>query len=143
MSTEKLIGTWQLVSAVSTASNGERDAEPYGPNPTGFLTYGSDGRVNAIISHGGRKPLSSKASTQEQAEAFKSFFAYAGHYTLKDDQVIHHIEISSVQNYVTQHLVRTVRFEGDEIVLTTPPTVVNGRIQQMELIWRRLPEIPA
>jgi hypothetical protein len=109
----------------------------------GFLTYTADGRVTALISYGGRKSLSAGggtgASPEEQAEAFKTFLAYGGRYTLSGDKVTHHIEISSIQNYVDKDLVRGVKFEDDQIVLVTPPTRLNGKIQIIELIWQRLP----
>jgi hypothetical protein len=108
----------------------------------GFLTYTGDGRVTALISYGGRKPLSGGGGTvaplEEQAEAFKTFLAYAGRYTLSGDKVTHYIEISSIQNYVNRDLVRSVKFQGDRIILVTPPTSVNGKIQTVELIWQRL-----
>jgi Lipocalin-like domain len=140
-----LVGTWKLVSASSAMSGGDRDA-PYGPNPAGFLTYTEDGRVSVLISYSGRKRLSvlsggggSHALMEEQAEAFKTFLAYAGRYTLDGDKVTHHIEVSSIQNYVNKDMTRKVRFEGRQIILITPPTAVNGRIQIVELIWERLP----
>ncbi len=137
--TNKLVGTWKLVSASSVTRDGERNETPYGPNPTGFLIYGTDGRVTAMISYGGRKPLSvGGGQMEEQAEAFKTFLAYAGRYTLNGDQVIHSVEISSIQNYVDKELVRSVKFEDDRIILATPPTRVNGKIQTIELTWRRL-----
>jgi hypothetical protein len=106
----------------------------------GLLTYTADGRVSALISYDGRRSLSpGGGSLQEQADAFKTFLAYAGRYTLSGDKVIHHVEISSIQNYVDKDLVRTVKFQGDQIVLVTPPTRVNGKIQTLELIWQRLP----
>ena len=110
-------------------------------NPAGFLTYTSDGRVTALISYGGRKSLSARrqARCEEQAEAFKTFLAYAGRYTLSGDKVTHHVEISSIQNYVDKDLVRSVKFQGDQIILVTPPTRVNGKMQTFELIWQRLP----
>jgi hypothetical protein len=139
---EKLVGMWKLVSASSTASTGERSETPYGHSPAGYLTYTGDGRVTALISYGGRKPLSAGggglALQEEQAEAFKTFFAYAGRYTLSGDKVTHHIEISSIQNYVGRDLVRSIKFQGDQIILVTPPTPVNGKIQTVELIWQRL-----
>jgi hypothetical protein len=142
-SDDKLTGTWKLASATSTTSSGEKCEPPYGPNPSGFLTYTGDGRVSALISYAGRKPISFGAETPalqaEQAEAFKTFLAYGGRYTLNGDKVSHHIEISSIQNFVGKDLVRTVKFQGDQIVLTTPPTPVNGKIQIIELIWQRLP----
>jgi len=138
--TEQLVGTWKLVSASSRDTSGNLNEPPYGLNPTGFLTYTKDGRVTALISHGGRKPLSAKPPLllEQQAEAFKTFLAYGGHYRLDGDKVVHSIEISSVQNYVNKELVRTLKFQDDEIVLLTPPTMVNGKMQIIELSWRRL-----
>jgi Lipocalin-like domain len=143
MTNDKLVGTWRLVSASSTTSTGERIEAPYGPGPTGFLTYSGDGRMMSLISYGGRKPLSfgggTRSPQEEQAEAFNSFLAYAGRYTLGDDKVTHHVEISSIQNYVNKDLVRSIKFEADRITLLTPPMAVNGKIQTVELIWERLP----
>ena len=73
---DKLVGTWKLVSASSTDAAGAQIEPPYGTDPVGFLTYTQDGRVTALISYGGRKPLSMAAKPpallEEQAEAFKS-----------------------------------------------------------------------
>jgi Lipocalin-like domain len=140
MTTDKLLGTWKLVSVSSTASTGERSETPYGRSPTGFLTYTVDGRVTALISYDGRKLLAFGGGTlEEQAEAFKTFLAYAGRYTLSGEEVTHHVEVSSIQNYVNKDLIRNVKFQGDRIILVTPPTPVNGKIQTVELIWQRLP----
>jgi hypothetical protein len=138
MNSDQLVGTWKLVSASSATPTGERDEVPYGQGPSGFLTYSADGRVSALISYGGRKPLSGLGSVEEQAEAFKTFFAYAGRYTLKGDQITHKIEVSSIQNYVNRDLLRSARLDGDRLVLVTPPTPVNGKVQTIELTWQRL-----
>jgi hypothetical protein len=134
-----LVGTWKLVSASSVTANGQRNETPYGIDPAGFLTYFDDGRMTSLISYGGRKLLRAIPQVEEQAEAFKTFLAYGGRYTFSGDKVIHHVEISSIQNYVGKDLVRSVKFQGDQVVLVTPPTLVNGSIQSIELIWRRLP----
>lgn len=135
----KLTGTWKLVSAVSKALSGEYNETPYGTNPTGLLTYTEDGRVASVISYGGRKPLPVTGGTIEhQAEAFKTCLAYAGSYTLNGDKVTHRVEVSSIENYVKRDLVRAVKFDGERIVLVTPPTSVNGKIQSIELTWQRL-----
>jgi|SRR5579863_3738401 len=136
---DKLVGAWKLVSASSTTRNGKRNEAPYGASPTGLLTYGN-GRVTAVISYDDRKSLSAGGgSLEEQAEGFRTFLAYAGRYTLNSDKVTHHVEISSIQNYVGKDLVRNVKFQGDQIVLITPPTRINGEIQTVELTWQRLP----
>ena len=138
MGNEKLVGTWILEAASSTSSTGERDEVPYGPKPSGVLTYGADGIVTVLISYGGRKVLSLAPSAAEEAEAFKTFFAYSGRYTLEGDQIVHRVEISSIQNYVSRELRRTIKFDGDRIVLITPPTPMNGTIRTVELIWKRM-----
>jgi Lipocalin-like domain len=139
----KLLGTWKLVSASSKTSKGEQIEPPYGARPVGFLSYTADGRVTSLISFSGRKLLSVGGETlavqEEQAEAFKTFFAYAGRYTLSGDKVTHHVEISSIQNYVDKDLVRNIKFQDDRIILLTPPTLVNGKIQIIELLWQRMP----
>ena len=100
--------------------------------------------MTAMISYGGRKRLSSSDSrsvpAEEEAEAFRTFLAYAGRYRLDGDQVIHHVEISSIQNWVDTDLIRTIKFEGTRIVLATPPAPDAGKIQTFELVWQRLPE---
>ena len=136
----QLLGTWTLISVSSASSTAERDGTPYGINPSGYLTYGEDGRVTALISYGGRKILSPTATADDYAEAFKTFFAYAGRYTLNANQVVHHVEVSSIQNYVNRDLIRTVSFEGDRIALVTPPTLVNGKMQTVTLTWQRIPK---
>jgi Lipocalin-like domain len=139
---DNLVGTWKLVSALSTTSKGESGEPPFGLNPVGFLTYTGDGRVTVLISHGGRKPISGGGGTlaqEEQAEAFRTFFAYAGRYTFSGDKVTHHLEISSIQNYVDRDLVRSVKFQGNQIILIAPPTPANGKVQIVELTWQRLP----
>jgi hypothetical protein len=140
---DRLAGTWKLVSASSSTASGERNDAPFSPSPAGFLTYTQDGRVTAMISYGGRKPLSSSdsrlAPREEEAEAFRTFLANAGRYRLDGDKVIHHVEISSIQNWVETDLIRSIKFEGERIVLLTPPAPDGGTIHTFELIWERLP----
>ncbi len=140
---DKLVGTWKLLSASLSTAGGERNDAPFGPSPTGFLTYTREGRMSAMISYGGRKPLSvsdwSLAAVDEKAEAFGTFLAYSGRYTVTEDQVIHHVEISSLQNSVNTDLVRLIKFQVDRIILATPPTSINEKIQTWELVWERVP----
>lgn len=136
-----LIGTWRLVSASATTGKGRNNAR-YGSNPTGLLTYTREGRMAVIISHSGRKPLSRgdriSASAEERAEAFATFFAYAGRYTLSGDQVSHHVEISSVENRVNTDLIRLIKLEGKRLILRTPPISVGEVVQTTELTWERV-----
>ncbi len=139
---DRLIGTWALMAASASTGTGAHDSTPYGSRPSGFLTYTPEGRMMAIISYDGRKPLSltdrHAAPVRERAEAFASFLAYAGTYTVSGDTVVHHVEAASVQNWVGTDLVRLAHFQGDVITLRTPPVSLGGQLRTVELIWKRL-----
>lgn len=98
------MGTWRLISASTLAASPGTCEDPSSPLREGLITYTNDGRVMAILRHGGRKPLSSgdrmSASIEERAEAFATSFAYAGRYSLAGNRIIHHVEIASVENWV-------------------------------------------
>jgi hypothetical protein len=137
---DKLVGTWKLVTATTVSASGERNDVPYGPRPVGLLTYTSDGRMTVIISSSSRGAATSHdgclGSVDE--EAFSSFLAYAGRYTFAGNRVIHHVEASSLREWIGKDLVRNLEFQDDRIKLTTPRMPVNGRTQTVELIWQRL-----
>ena len=136
-----VIGSWRLVSASASTADGGTNPAPYGDKPTGILTYSPDGRMSAMISNGGRKPLSADriaAPAAERAEAFATFFGYAGRYSFNGDRIVHHVEIASVPNWVNTDLVRVVTVQGDRITLRTPPLSVGGTSQMTELIWERI-----
>ena len=71
------------------------------------------------IAFGGRKPLSVNdpitAPVEERAQAFATFFAYAGRYTFTGDKVVHHVEVGSLENWVKTDQVRFVTLHGDRL----------------------------
>ena len=138
---DDLVGTWKLVSAWSTRPNGER-VGLYGEHPIGFLTYTKEGRMTAIISDSGRPPLSSDddlvVPTAERAAAFSTFGAYAGTFRIEADCVIHHVEISLLQNWVSTDQVRRMKLERDRLTLWPPASVLGGEQREYELMWERL-----
>ena len=138
---DNLAGTWKLVSASASTASGEPCDSPFGSSPTGILIYTREGRMAVMTSNSGRKPLPADAflaPVEERAEAFTTFFAYAGRYTLSGDKVIHHVEISSLQNFVGTDLVRLIRFQGDRIILVSPPMPIKRKTQTLELVWERV-----
>jgi hypothetical protein len=81
------------------------------------------------------------AETNERAAAYSTFFAYAGRYSLANGKVTHHVEASSLQNYVNTDQIRVVVSVGkDQLILrTTTPLVWDGvRYAYQELVWKRL-----
>ena len=109
-SKENIVGTWKLVAVKSTSLKGDVNPTAFGNNPTGFATFTDKGRMTLIMCDDGRKPLSVvdrvSAPVAERAEAFATFVAYAGRYTMESDKVLFHIEASSIQNWVNTDLTR-------------------------------------
>lgn len=132
-----LVGTWKLVSAASSS-----DSAVYGAHPSGLLTYTADGRMSVLIADDGRKQLSTEdrlaAPVAEQAKGFTTFIAYAGRYTFTGKQVVHHVEISSLQNWVGRDLTRDVTLDGDRLTLRSTPLPRNGVMQIFTLVWERV-----
>ena len=140
---DALVGTWKLVSAKITTDTGEvRNA--WGDDPVGFLTYTADGRMSAILTLGGRKPLSVSdfisAPASERADAFAAMTAYAGRYTFSGGKVIHHVEAASMPNDVGVDLERQVRFDRDRLILLVAKPYLRGGImvRSQELVWERV-----
>jgi Lipocalin-like domain len=141
-----LVGNWKLVSAVCSTADGVVTS-PYGNHPAGFITYTSDGRIWAIIAEGERTPLSgdwASSPASERAEAFAACLAYTGRYTVSGDQVTHHIEAATVENWVHTEQVRFFALQDDRLTLRTPPLPFRGTRQTFEVVWHRLPvKVPA
>lgn len=142
-----VVGSWKLVSVTATAPDGKKNDAPFGVNPTGELHYTAEGRVMFMLSYGARPQLSVAdrvtAPVAERAAAFATHFDYAGSYAIADGKVTHHIEMSSIQNWVNTDLVRVIKVEGRRLTLTTPPLPGSGGGASNELVWERIVRAPA
>jgi hypothetical protein len=111
-------------------------------DPQGFITYGNDGRMMAIIVRQPRpKPESiEKTTDQERADLLRTMTSYAGTYEFDGKQVKHHIDISMNQTWTGTTQVRSVKREGERLVLTTPPFrfYTDGRMSINVLTWEKL-----
>jgi hypothetical protein len=76
----------------------------------------------------------------EKADAFATFFAYAGTYSVRGNRITHHVQISSVPNWVNTDLIRTFKASGNTLTLTTPPMTIRGVVQTTVLNWKRAPQ---
>lgn len=144
-----LIGTWKLISAIAILPDGTLDSEVYGNHPSGQITYTSDGYMMVMFSKGDRPPFSQDVRSpfseqihsvpiEELAQAFVSFNAYAGTYTVDGNTVTHHLTVASIPNRVGTELIRTFAIDGNRLTLKTAPIQNNGILQVFELLWERL-----
>jgi hypothetical protein len=139
---DSLVGTWKLLSVTATNEKGGVDKPVLGKHPSGLLTYTANGRMTAIISDDGRKPLSIadrvSAPMEERAEAYSTFMAYAGRYTFTCDKVVTHVEVASLQNWVDTDQTRFVTVQGDRMHVRNTPMLRAGVLVNIQSVWERL-----
>lgn len=144
-----LVGIWQLISATAVGSDGTIDSAVYGTHPVGYITYTLDGHMMVMFSRSDRSPLSQEVRSplssqmqslpvEELAQAFTTFNAYAGTYTLNGNTVSHQIEIASIPNRVGTTLVRSFILNENRVTLRTSLVLSNGVETVFELVWERI-----
>ncbi|MFW9259890.1 lipocalin-like domain-containing protein [Nostoc sp. CALU 546] len=137
----QFIGTWQLVSWENRDSDGNV-IYPYGQDAIGYIMYNADGYMSVNIMMANRSNFASEViltgTTEEQAVASQSYLAYCGNYEIQSDKIIHYIATSLFPNWVGTVQERFFQFEGDRLVLSTPPLSVSGKQQTAHLTWERV-----
>ena len=115
--TDRFIGTWKLVSAVSEElATGQKTNLYERERQLEFITYGADGRVMTVMADSPRKKPSGAVATAVEAEAlFRSMAAYAGTYTIKGNQVIHRPDVSWNETWTGTDQVREYKFDGERL----------------------------
>jgi hypothetical protein len=117
-----LLGTWKLKSHVVTTAAGVRST-PYGENPTGYLNYSADGRMQVIGAANGRiVPAGPIPPDNERVALHDTMFAYAGAYSLETGKVIHHVDISWNEVWTGTDQIRLFEVNGNTLTLTTRVT---------------------
>jgi hypothetical protein len=139
MPNSDLVGVWRLESLELCSSDGQKTF-PMGRDAKGYINYTEDGFVSVAIMQQGRRRFGSNdlpgGTMQEQAEAAAGYLSYCGTYEVKQDQVIHHIEISLFPNWISVDQIRSYEIEGDRLTLSTQPFLVAGKEQTAHLVWR-------
>src|SRR6478752_3199762 len=138
---DKLVGTWKLVSGVSEELETGQKTDIYKGTPTGFITYGSDGRVMTIIVDSNRKKPTGAVATSAEAEAlFRSMAAYAGNYSIKGNQVIHRPDASWNETWTGTDQIRDYKFDGERLMLATAPSPnpFTGQMSVRTLTWEKV-----
>src|SRR5262245_15622297 len=93
---QQLLGTWRLVSWVRHLIERGDTLEPFGKTPSGFLSYGGDGRMlGFMVSDRRPKPIDlTTVSEKDRVELFNTMAAYGGTFEVSGTQVIHKVDIS-------------------------------------------------
>ena len=136
-----LIGVWKLIS-FEGRREGEEPFSPFGKDAKGLLIYTDVGRFSAQLMRSNRPKFFSgdqlKGTAEEINECFKGCISYFGRYEFDASGgfIIHHIESSLFPNWEgTQK--RFVEISNKRMILTTPPTVWDGKMGIGTLTWER------
>ena len=133
-----LLGTWKLQSFTTRDLVTGQTSELFGAHPNGYLSYGSDGRMHAILVEEERNaPTDLIPTDAERIRLYNGFSAYAGAYRIDGDQVSHHVDASWNQSWTGTTQVRRFRIEGKYLTITTLPdrNPISGKECISELVW--------
>ena len=131
---------------------GDRTRRPWGGKATGLLTYTEDGRMWAALMATDRPDVPTRtlsaAPPAMRAAAAAGFVIYAGSYSIDGDDVIHHVEVSLLPNWVgtseRRHIDWIQTDNGLDLELTTSPTDTDGgRVFVQWLQWTRVSDSEA
>lgn len=141
MTTPSLLGTWSALSWEIRSTDGTV-ALPLGDNPRGLITYDAAGRMAVQLMRPDRALCGSadpfQAAPDEIVASWMGFISYAGRYEHDpvDRRVVHRVEICSFPNWVGTSQERLYVFDGDLLVLSTPPISLGGESSVSTLVWK-------
>ena len=137
-----LHGTWRLVSWTVEVMETGQHLRPFGDVPPGFIHFTAEGRMFAVLTASGRKPVETDA---DQVAAFGSLIAYTGLYRIEGNKLVTTVDVSADPAAVGTDVVRFIDLHGDNLeiktapFLSTKPSLGLGKKQlQSLLVWERV-----
>jgi Lipocalin-like domain len=135
---DRIIGTWKLVSVVYEDAQTKDRTPVLGEHPHGYQIATPEGRWLALVTADGR-PV--PKTDEDRAQALRTMIAYSGRYRVEDGKVITKVEIAWNEAWVGSEQVRFLRFEGDDLLhIESPPMPhpnVNNKVVRVIVSWQR------
>src|SRR5580692_1240387 len=135
------IGTWTLLSMESEDLETGEKHNLLGAHPSGYLTYGADCRMSAILVKESREgPAALVATDPEGIELYRGLIAYAGSYAIDGSKITHHIETSWNQAWTGTTQVSQFNVDGKSLYIRSGPSKspMTGRQSSTVFIWARV-----
>ena len=122
-----IVGEWRLVAENAIGDGGERLPPFYGPNPLGFASFTSAGRMIVALSDGRPDPI----------DGPRGYLSYCGNFTFDGATLVTEVDGASNPHFLQAPQVRHARFEGDRLILRVGGArEVKGVVR--ELWWERI-----
>ncbi|CAB3646870.1 hypothetical protein LMG24238_00819 [Paraburkholderia sediminicola] len=135
------LGTWKLESFTTEDVATGQKTDLFGAHPSGYLNYGPDGRMYAILIKDERKaPADLVPTDTESVDLYSGLCSYAGTYSIEDDRVSHHIDASWNESWTGTTQVRQFKIDGKYLYIKTLPSrnPVTGRESTSMLVWTKV-----
>jgi hypothetical protein len=121
--THILTGAWQIISWQISYSDNRAITEPFGHNPTGLIIYADNGWMSVSINSQPREVSEPELSLRQRpykalAQAYKSYFHYAGTYEVEGNDIYHHVTQSLNPDFVGSVQKRKIELNGNKLTLT-------------------------
>lgn len=136
-----LIGTWKMASWIVEDLETGAKQDALGPDPVGMITYSPDGRVMVLVFKRDRKiPADLVPTSDEKIALYDSMFAYAGTFTVDQEKVVHHIDMSWNQAWTGTHQIRFCNLRDGVLTYVGAPAKnpMTGRDCVHTVIFHRL-----
>ena len=134
---ERLIGSWRLVS-YETIDVAGRKGRPY-RDAVGRISYDENGNMAGQVMRPDRPHVGGgDAQAQQARSAYVGYIAYFGTYEVAADgrSVVHHVEGALNPAWVGGDQVRSLRFDGEHLVLSAEMRKDDGVVTHV-LTWQR------
>ena len=134
---KNIVGVWRLVSVVYEDAQTKERTPVLGEHPKGRQIATAEGHWLALVTADGRK---APQTDEERAQALRTMIAYTGRYRVEGGKVITAVEAAWNEAWVGSEQVRFIRFEGDRLLIESPPTPhpnLAGKVVRVIVIWER------
>lgn len=142
---KSLIGTWRLVSRVTTTQSGKQVVDQLGEHPIGYLIYDSSGHVFAQLMRPNRSEQDMENCGGRRGRAENNpalicgYDAYFGTYKLLGAaEVVHHLEGALAPEDIGKDVRRSFLVEGDRLTIKFSTTAPNREKVTRTIIWKRM-----
>ncbi|UTH72760.1 lipocalin-like domain-containing protein [Chromobacterium sp. IIBBL 290-4] len=112
----KLHGSWRLLSFELELQASKERTQPWGSAPNGYLIFGADGRMMALVTAKAREP---GAEDEKLAALFRTMMAYTGRYRIDGDRFIVAIDASWNEAWNGTEQARFYQLDGDALHVFT------------------------
>jgi len=140
------VGVWRLAAIRDLLDSGLLEEHPdFGVEVEGRLVYTESGHMSVNFMRRQRPGWRAEdaPTAPERAEAARGYGAYAGTFTVKEEEgiVVHHVDVALIPNRVGRSLTRFYTFEGpDRLILRPPVFIRDGHRVQRSLVWEKVGE---